>query len=253
MRYGTNYKRSLTALLSLALLLVVGFGPYLPNRRQAFRKPAAAGGGGECSTPGSPVLHETLEGTGYSAGGWSELGSGGTIDEDYTTSPAPLVGSQSLYIAPATDSQRFASHTFTSGATRYVRFKLRVVALPSGSYSIVQILGSFSTQSYLYIRSDGKLAVQHGSATSSDTTDAISAGTTYTIWMRHTKGTGSDGIAEVGFATDCTRPTGGNKFTSVTTGTSTVDVDEIYWGLMGFAGSPQMIFDELVVDDAVID
>jgi hypothetical protein len=243
--------RLLVFILFFAIAAEALAQPFLPHRRAAFRRSAT--GGGDCTVPGSPLLHETYEGAGYSNGGWTETGTG-TIDEDYTTSPAPLVGSQSVYFAPTSGDFVYNSHTFTSGGDRYGRAKINVVNLPSGTHTIFQFVGTatFVQEFRVYLKSSGKISVSNGSVESSDTTDAITSGT-YTIWWRFSKGSGANGVGQVGFASDCTRPTSGTNFASVSNGTSTADVNNLDHGCFGFSGTPQIIMDEVIIDDVAID
>lgn len=243
------------AILTLALLLVLPAGTQdvLPVRRK--QAVAAAGGGAECSTPASPLLLETFEGTGYSASGWSEAGTG-TIDTDYATAPAPLVDSQSMLITTASNQPRHIINSHTAGGDIYYRFKFSIAAYPSDEVNLISALTAGEAQEgALKMATDGTLRVQHGAAIhSTSTTDAIPLNTTCTIWYRHAKGTGINGVGTASFdTTGCVRPTSGNKFTTTIVGTATANVAVVDLGMNVFLGVNTGIFDQLVVDDAAID
>ena len=80
----------------------------------------------------------------------------------------------------------------------------------------------------------------------------MSTGTTYHVWVKYVKGSGSNAVVEVGFSTDGTRPTSGGTFATQTSGgTATVDTDRIMFG-QSSSNTVGAYFDKVRVDDAVI-
>jgi hypothetical protein len=79
----------------------------------------------------------------------------------------------------------------------------------------------------------------------------MSTGTTYHVWVHYVKGSGSNAQSSVGFSTDGTRPTSGNKFTSYSNGTETADADNVRFMEEG-GSNARAIIDKVRVDDATI-
>lgn len=177
----------------------------------------SSGGGGGISY----LVNQNFEGTGYdNSETWTESSPG--PNPDYTTSPAPLHGSQSLRFFDTTHNVSTYT-TFTANGDIYGHLMVRWTALPSSSIQFVRIGdGSGTQQGFLRISAAGGITVGNGSSEDGPT-DAMSSGTTYHVWFRYNKGTGANGNAYVAFSTDATEPTSGTKYKSISNGTSTAD------------------------------
>jgi hypothetical protein len=190
-----------------------------------------AGGRQAGGAPGvSYLVQQDFEGAGYDNGEtWTESGTG-TRDEDYATSPAPLVGSQSLRVAVSsqggTTTKAFASDQSTVEGYLQVHF----VSLPASGKVFVAFRDSGGTRLVnIEVGASSRITVRCGTGAAT-TTDAISTGTTYHFWWRYVKGTGANAQASVAFSTDGTRPPSGNKFAAVTNGSRTTDANNIIIG-----------------------
>lgn len=174
------------------------------------------------------LLNETFDSTGYDVAGWTES-SASDIKEDYTTSPAPLSGTQSLYFDAAVNNRLLDSPAFAASDTLWVSFLLHddEAALPGAARPFFAIKDSVggASQVVLTMETDGDLTIACGSATSRST-DSIARNTTYRIWISYSKGTGANATAAVYWSSPATDPKGAAK-ASVSTGTSTAQAASI--------------------------
>ena len=192
------------------------------------------------------LVLEDFEGTGTPSG-WSTYGTG--IDFDYSTSPAPLSGSESLYINGAWNevyAPSFSAKSFVS-----IKFEFyKPSGLPTSTDEILHIRGSSFIQGYVFVQSTGRIGCRHGtvwdygSAASVLTDDAKNY-----IWVDFTVGTGSDGDLKVYISPTDLKPVAPQVH--ITTGTATLDIDTI--SLFRSNGGMDHIFDNLQVADEVID
>uniref|UniRef100_A0A6H1ZCW7 Uncharacterized protein n=1 Tax=viral metagenome TaxID=1070528 RepID=A0A6H1ZCW7_9ZZZZ len=128
------------------------------------------------------------------------------------TSTAPVVfttaGLDDTYSA-STDGSGGAANFYegiTEGATYAAFFKLKLVALPAAIQDVMNFNLAGTVKGSLKINADGTLRVSNGTINAT-TTGALSAGSTYYIWMYYNGGTGTDGISNVAFSTTTTKPT----------------------------------------------
>lgn len=214
------------ASLFIALAVLVTMAITATGDRRSIvlsKKPSAGGGGGgdACSS----CTNETFEGAGYSVAGWTEGGgSGFVVNENYTLSPyAPINGSHSLYIQnPASD----AAYTYLNmprGPELWMRFKCVFSnAVPTGLRIAFARNSNFVFQAGVEINSTSNVVIKAGTATAT-TTDRVEANKTNYFWFHYKYVAGANNDeADVGFAVhpDKARPTSGNKFASLTTGTA---------------------------------
>lgn len=226
-----------TSIKMLAVLLCVLCGQ---TATITFIQPASVAG-----DPLLPYLiKQGFEGTGYdNSETWTESGTG-TIDEDEATVYAS--GSQSLEITSSASTD-ITYTTIGAQGTLYVHFMWHRGNL-TGTTTIFSLRAGSSTRARILSGSAGQLSFYHG-ATSAAITDAVADDTWVHIWLKYVKGTGSDGVAECGWSTDTTRPTSGNKFAAISTGTSTTDIDRVYCG-QDASETHTMYFDDVWVDEA---
>lgn len=167
------------------------------------------------------LLNETFDSTGYDVAGWAEA-STSEIKEDYTTSPSPLSGTQSLYF-DVTATRALDSPAFAGQDTVWVSFLFHddEASLPGGTRAFLAIKDSVggTTVASLTFETDGDITVACGTA-NNRSTDSLARNTTYRIWVSYTKGTGANGQTAVYWSTTLAGPKGAAK-AAVTTGTST--------------------------------
>jgi hypothetical protein len=164
------------------------------------------GGGG-----GTYLLEEGFEGTGYE-NTWTE---GGTAspNEDYATSPAPLVGSQSLFLDSGTSS--FTGHTLASTHSElwlFGRILLPVTAALANGRQLFSIRDADDTTDLASVAmgsvsgSTFGFRVYNGATVATSSTTTRTTNTEYYVWFQYVKGTGSDGVSRLYVGTDYTRP-----------------------------------------------
>lgn len=206
----------------------------------------------------SYLINQNFEGTGYdNSETWTETGN---PDEDYATAPAPLVGSQSLYIDGSAATKSAISPNFGDQLTFSVFFKLHVVTLPgSTGRELIRFLlnGSQSAGSELTVNSTGVLTLTVGTTTISTTT-TVSAGTTYNVWVDYTAespDTALNGVGQVAFSTGTTKPTsdgGGNGYGRRTNMNGELAVDQLWITAQFSTTGPTWICDKFLLDDVTI-
>jgi hypothetical protein len=195
---------------------------------QAVITQSAAGGGG------GPIFYETLEGTGYSAAGWSSTG---TVDPDYSTSGLSLEDSQCLLLA----SSCTATNTLTSSYDEvWVKFMFRTDD-NSGTPNLIKMFDASSNYAGGLWLNGGVINIEHGDATTTSST--LSTNITYYIWIHYLKGT-STGVFDLYVATSSTIP--GSPTTTINSGTRSnyqVHVVTLY--------SPNHWFDHIWLNNAI--
>lgn len=196
------------------------------------------------------LINQNFEGAGYdNSETWTEAS--GTPNEDYTSTV--LAGSQSLLLdSTGAVNQRVDSPAFAAMTDGWAYMLFHPVTLPAaGNNSFFQLRSSTTLLGQVQINSSGALRVNSGAVSSSYTTSTMSAANTYHIWVHYIDGTGANGFLSVGFSTDGTKPTAGNAYQELTTGTHTADCDNIRV-LSDATMARQIILDRILVDDASI-
>lgn len=229
----------------LALILSVACALHAPGA--ILINPYRFGG----AAPEAPTYlrMQDFEGAGYdNSETWTT--SLGSPNADYTTTV--LAGSHSLFLGTASAATRVRSDFTNTGEIWIYAMVHLVGSAPAGDRMLIGISanGSGSTDSNVSLTSAAKLRVACGGA-NAVTVDSLSFGTTYHVWLHYAKGTGANAVLDVGFSADTTRPTSGNKFIQLTTGTITNDAGRIWLGHTATTASDQ-IWDKVRVDDVVI-
>lgn len=231
----------LTSFLAVSLSLLSILPPV-----KIHRLPAHAI---SCIDTAGMLLYEDFDPTGYEQTGWSEyVPAGATVDED-STSPL-LRGAQSLMIVYASGNPN-TNHTFTASGTVYAHFLFRTSdATPSADTTIFSLREGSTQRMYVALEPLGRLLVGD-SGVSAQTTSSLADNTTYHVWVRYTKGTGSNAIYSVEFTDNTTlSPSGsGSAFVTTTAGTSTTDVNTAYFIA---TGTGTYNFDQLRISSSSI-
>lgn len=227
------------------LILLSAFEAYAPITIISSPRASTAAAAGA-----TYLLTENFEGTGYDetiTGSWTE--SSGTPDEDYATSPAPLAGSQSLELNDAGANERIDSPTYAATADIWLYFLVHFNSLPAATETVASFRNSTTEMCSMQITSAGLLRVAMTGGNSVTTVSAMSAGTTYHVWIHYTAGSGANAFGSVAFSTDGTKPTSGNAYTQKTDSTATASSDNIR---LRSDGAIQLFMDKVRVDDANI-
>jgi hypothetical protein len=233
--------------LCLALFLFPGGLQAQSLVINRFISSVDGGGGGGGATY---LINQGFEGTGYdNSETWTEAA--GTPNEDDTTSPSPIVGSQSLRLDGTSVTQRTDSPSYTATADVWVYLRLNPATLPSsGNNDFLAIRNGTTQLLSAQINASGVLRVNVG-ANSSPTVSTMSAGTSYHVWIHYVAGTGANAVGSVAFSTDGVKPTAGNAFTSMNTGTSTLSANNVRLTAVAANGGV-FVMDRVLVDDASI-
>jgi hypothetical protein len=188
-------------------------------------------------------VSENCEGTGTPTG-WTN--SGATPNWDYTG--VILEGNQSLFL-PATGSVGSSTLVdFADQAEVWVYFKLRLTNTSQGTKTIGGLSQNGGTINQLFQVNTAGLKPSFGGA---QTTDGFAANTTYDVWLHYRKGTGSNGIVDIGFSTNGTKPTSGTRFAQSTTYTGVNNAGRLFLGTSAHTNF-DVIIDKIRVDNSEI-
>jgi len=214
------------------------FTPFLGNACADSPSPYLAWQGFECS----PFDHGPEAWT-TNGGGVNYIGTA-------------LAGLKSLHITNngAADGN-LVSPTFSGQSEVWAFFLFKpIVILPSSAGRDI-IAGwqrsDHNLQAYLAINTSGTLRI--ASSTIDNTVDSMSAGTLYYVWFHYKRSTGANGVLDVGFSTNGTRPTSGNKFVQITGQSAADNLTE--FTIMQNTGNPmtsEYQFDNVLVKTSQI-
>jgi len=232
----------------------------------AMVKACASGGCSACSsevsaTPAAAectgyLICQNFEGTGYdNSESWTEVINGdAVINEDYATSPAPLRGSQSLYMNTGTYTGTTFYTYFTLSPTQdtvYTRFIFKPVSYPANVSNITAILstGSSVKVAVEYVSDNTfKFAVSDGATNTYSSDVSNFHDHQYTIWFQVSKGTGANGILKMYYAVDSTtKPETAAISVTNAANTNAISVVYPYINAWGTTKTVQAIYDQILV------
>lgn len=227
--------RSKVCLVILLMLVAIA----ATADRRAMLTAKTSGGGAAAPTY---LIKQGFEGAGYdNSETWTENAS---PNEDYTTSPAPLDGSQS-WMSAAVGGEAFSDFAAQDNAYAYAEFNISTL---QDAIDIFQLRDSGNTgQTRLRINSDGSVRLVHFASGPTSSAGVISAGTTFHVWMTYHKGSGANSSAEVYISSTSTKP--GSATLSITGEGATAQVSRI--AIMGWSGANHIV-DKVRVDDVDI-
>lgn len=189
-------------------------GQLLLHRRKAFRtEPAGV----------TYLLEEDFEGTGTPSG-WSGVG---TYGFDYTTSPAPLVGTESAYISSNFGRVQYAGYGDHTDIWAFGVFSLTSI---SGEAKILWMYDPANTTNldcYVALTSTGAIRVQHGSSSILSGTGLFTDSDVIAVWAHYVLSTGSgNGVVE-GYLANGSQTKPGSPQASLSTGTQTSNMGSL--------------------------
>lgn len=231
--------------LLLVLIAILVAAPASASEFAHFKKkPAAASGGAP-----TYLANESFDtNPGYDLPSWTAIG---TPDPDNTT--VVMEGTQSFY-ADGRAATAGARRGITASGEAWVYVLIRPLDTPTGTgdKTLIMVTATATTKGRVTIDNAAKISVYNGS-TKATTVGVVSTTDNTHLWFHYKKGTGADGVADVGFSTTGTKPSTGDNFAAVSAGTATTDVDRIYIESEFINGSGIRVhFDKLRVDDATI-
>ncbi len=196
-------------------------------------------------------MTENFEAPGYE-NVWTQAGSGGVINDQYNSPPAPLQGLYSLRIQNIGDNRRTTNAFSLTHSTVYGFGMVYFPNLPNNR----EFFGIWNAGTQLMsvgvLGTTGSLYVEDAGGFRTSVPNSLSLNTLYFVWFRYTKGTGANATYEVQFSTSTTKPAGGNDTLTYTTGTSTLDANRFVIGATGGAASFQIITDKIRLSDTEI-
>lgn len=225
-----NWKRFLfIGLVLISPQIVLAQMPFI--RGMMAQQPAAAGGGS--------MSYEGFEGTGAPTG-WS---TGTGINYDYTTSPAPLEGTQSLMVQNAVVEWTFS----TAGAAQnecWVYFMFRVNDLVylqnfqlGSDYSQTDAMVQINSGGTITLTSLGGTAATSGAGT-------VAANTTYYAWFRRVHVSTGNNLADFYWGT--TNDRGSATHLAVTNGGNDYDQKSYIWRITSSNPADVLLIDHVI-------
>lgn len=226
------------ALISLFLCLSV-FGQFGLRSPEFVSKLSQKAASSASDVPAGSLLSEDFEGTGAPSG-W---GSSGAVNFDETGTV--LYGSQSLSI-DATASSPYCYKAFTGQSQVQFFFDFQFHSVPGSTGRFAEFDNSgYSTLGYLNLTSAAKLQLEPVGGTVTTGTAILSADTRYRIWIRYTKGSGSNASLEVWVSPTDSKADAVDHF-SVSNGTATTDAAFLW--LQPQSGLGLLYYDRVRVD-----
>jgi hypothetical protein len=183
--------------------------------------------------------------SGVTPAGWTN---NSTPTWNYTTAPAPLRGTYSLFLPSASQWTRVS---FTGQSTVYFRLTFNMQgALTNFPYICSLRDSAGATQVAIRALSTGGIRVYNGDGTDNGTTagGTVVIGTTYYLWGSYTKGTGANGLCSLWISTTDTKP--GSTVFSTSSHKGTADVARLY--IENLANLATCVYDDMIVDTAPI-
>ena len=146
--------------------------------------------GSYAADPAVTIFYESFD----TAPGLDNTWASFTADPDYTTAPAPLVGTQSASFDFSESGRDAVTWTSTYNIDYLIRFDAIDNATDSELFNLrdsgAVVIGR------LYLTADDKLKARQG-ATTETSVGTILANTTYHIWLEYTPATSGDGVMAV--------------------------------------------------------
>ena len=182
------------------------------------------------------LVKENFETTGTPPG-WTA-----GLQFDYTTSPAPLEGSESAYNNIASSCYK----TFPDRSDVWVYGMYRITSLGSQDYIFSLSNGATNVARIRYLSTGAVRATDSGTNVANSGAGVLAINTTYHIWMRYIKGSGSNSQTILYFSTTGTR---GSAVATLTTGNGSLDANRL---TIACANSTSVIFDKIRVSSSEI-
>lgn len=175
---------------------------------------------------------------------------GTSIDFNYTTAPAPLVGTYSCFMDSDGGYDRIKG-TFTDDSPVYLYFIIDFETLTLTTekpWLFLKDSGDNTTYAELKFTTSETIKILHGTASDTGST-VIGTANTYHIWVEYTKDSGpDDGVMKLYLNTSDTKP--GAVEAEISAGTSESDVGLV--DFIAYEAEFEYILDKVRVDDVTI-
>ncbi|RYD50070.1 MAG: LamG domain-containing protein [Verrucomicrobiaceae bacterium] len=178
------------------------------------------------------LVAEDWQGVAHPAG-WVNSG----VDSLYST--APIVGTQSLRIPPASGSA--TTPTFEDSAVAWTFLRLRKGNTPTGNNSGITLRNGSTTLCHLQFTVSDQIRYYMGSSNYT-IPGTVPAGVDLALWLRYESGNGSNGKTELYIQTDGSENRPSSPFGAITAGTSTLPFNNLRFS--GISGT-ELIFDKI--------
>lgn len=196
------------------------FVPAAKSIAQAgLRSPAFVGGLNKHPSGSSYLVEEDCE-SGSTPSGWTDSGA---VEWNYATAPAPLAGSYSFRANGSTES---TVKSFTAQSEVWAYLVVNITGLVSSPYAITLRDSSDANLIRVRFMSDGAVRAYNSTGSASTAAGVVASGTTYSVWIRYVKGTGSNSISQVWISSTTTKP--GSVTVEKTDGSSTTDASKFF-------------------------
>jgi hypothetical protein len=193
------------------------------------------------------LVEEDCEGTGR-PDGWTDTGS-----PDWDATDIVLAGSQSLKMAGAATPPRTHYDLGTACSEIWVRFLFLTNSTATSVSRLLSLRNQSGDTEVAHVQRDtsGKVIITHGTATAQVVTD-MEQDTDYVVWVHYKAGSGANGVMDIAFSTDGTRPTSGDNFASLTNGSATSSIDRVQLRAQTTNTGMYYFFDDITIDDSEI-
>ena len=173
---------------------------------------------------------------------------GWTLEE--TNGDVSFAGGVMTVSSTSSTNQVYAeTAAFSATPTLDVCLRLTVPVYPASSNTnVVEFLDATDAIVFRFLISNSlkRFRSYHGGAIASATDDLVDA-TPYRVWIDYTKGTGSNGLANIYYSTDDTKPA---VKAATTNGTATTDVVKVRFTHQN-KGTGDYVFDDIVIDNVI--
>jgi hypothetical protein len=198
------------------------------------------------------LLEEQFEAPG--ASGWTSVVNASAIAwvSNYTTAPAPLLGSYSCRIQNTTGSTN-AYKNFAASGTVYCRFRINHQRVSGGNSTLITFNTATGTQLAVFQLASGnsrtRVNVSGGSTVVGTVTPTQNL--TYYGWFEYGKATsGANAFCRAGLSTTAERPTNWTGINAASNnGTTTANAERIQFGSPSGATNYDVIIDDIQIQD----
>lgn len=232
--------------LFILVIIVFCSGASLRDRHGILTARNEAG-----SAPVTYLVSQDFE-TNNIPDGWTAQA--GTPVYTYNITPAPLQGTNSLFLDGQAASTSLDSPNFGDQSRVDIYFELSLTNFAGAARECLRFLinGAQPGSTEVTIDQTGDIRFLHGTTTIS-TTDLILTNGHIRIWLTYIQGTGADGYGSLAWSTNnATKPTSGGKFAENSACNGTAQIDQIRLTTQFSTSGFPAIYDKVRVNNVEI-